>query len=290
MPVGGFAVRALVAATLVFAAVPGWQPAYAAGCTGGTGVTVVVDYGPYGGVQTGCAANPSDGFSALSQAGFSVTPVQRQPGFVCRINGVPADDACVVTPPADAYWSYWQESGGGWRSSSLGAGSTNPGAGDTEGWAFGAGAPPGIAPPANAAPPATTTNRPPPPPPPPTTAPAPPPAEPSTADPPRADPPRSDLPRTDLPRAEGTAPGPTPPAADGSTPDPTGAPAEPSGTSPTTMAATASGERSASPGDTALSPAGSDAPASGPPWGTLFALVAAAALGGGAWWQVRRRQ
>ena len=54
--------------------------------------------------------------------GFSLTYVQRQPGFVCRINGAPASDPCVNTPPADAYWGLWWSDGksGSWTYSSVG--------------------------------------------------------------------------------------------------------------------------------------------------------------------------
>jgi hypothetical protein len=37
--------------------------------------------------------------------------VQRQPGFVCRVSGLPEQDPCVNTPPADAYWSLWWSDG-----------------------------------------------------------------------------------------------------------------------------------------------------------------------------------
>ncbi|MBA2417203.1 MAG: hypothetical protein H0V64_15225, partial [Geodermatophilaceae bacterium] len=144
--------------TALFTASTLWAPgpAQAAACTGGSGVTVVVDFGRYGGVQTGCAGDPTNGLSALSQAGFSVALVTGQ-AFVCRIDGVPPaeDDACVRTPPETAYWSYWQAppGGGSWTYGGQGAGNSQPVDGATEGWAFGPGAPPGIAPPVNTAPP-----------------------------------------------------------------------------------------------------------------------------------------
>ena len=40
----------------------------------------------------------------FAAAGFALTRVQRQPGFVCRVEGKPAEDPCVNTPPTDAYW------------------------------------------------------------------------------------------------------------------------------------------------------------------------------------------
>ncbi len=103
-------------------------PAAATGCSGATGVTVVVDHGSLGGgVETSCNAGGGgqDGISLFTGAGFSLTYVQRQPGFVCRINGQPASDPCVNTPPSDAYWGlFWSDGkSGSWSYASAGAGS-----------------------------------------------------------------------------------------------------------------------------------------------------------------------
>ncbi|HYT10440.1 MAG TPA: hypothetical protein VEL73_07235, partial [Mycobacteriales bacterium] len=108
--------------------------------------------------------DPGSGLVALGGAGFSYSFVPRQPGFVCQIASLP--DPCNGAP-ATAYWSYWHaRRGGSWTYSSSGAGSYDPAPGSVEGWAFGSGAQPGIAPPAAPAPP-------PPPPPAPKPAPAP---------------------------------------------------------------------------------------------------------------------
>jgi hypothetical protein len=130
----------------------------AAACSGSSGVTVVVDYGSLGGIQVGCAAgDPGTGLSALHSAGFATTgTVHDGPGLVCRINGAPASDPCVRTPPTTAYWSYWHGSRGAWSYSGSGPALSNPQPGGVEGWSYGAGARPGIAPP-KAAPPAPTT-------------------------------------------------------------------------------------------------------------------------------------
>jgi hypothetical protein len=102
--------------------------AAAEACPGSTGVTVVVEYGAVGsGTSTGCAAD-GGGQTAdrlLKATGHALTYVQRFPGFVCRIDGLPGDDPCVNTPPADAYWGLWWSDGktGEWSYSSLGAGS-----------------------------------------------------------------------------------------------------------------------------------------------------------------------
>lgn len=141
-------------------------PAHAAGCDG---VTVVVDFrGLGGGVQQGCApGSPASGVAALTAAGFGYTYASRQSGFVCRINGKPGADAdkCVTTSPASAYWSYWHGAGGSWSYSNQGAATYVPARGSVEGWAFGAGESPGIAPPAAPAPPPPAPAPPPPPPP-----------------------------------------------------------------------------------------------------------------------------
>ena len=121
----------LVAAALVVAAagpvVPATAaPAAAAPCASDTGVTVVVDFnGLGGGVQQVCVAGGGgDAASSLfPAAGFQLTYASRQPGFVCRVKGVPASDPCVNTAPADAFWGLWWSDGSGWKFSSLGAAS-----------------------------------------------------------------------------------------------------------------------------------------------------------------------
>ena len=120
----------------------------AGACTDTAGVTVVVDFGSAGGgVHTRCAAAPvKNGFEALSKAGFGITNVRSQPGFLCQIDAKPASD-CQSVPNASSYWSYWYAARGeSWTYSSSGA-SRQPPAGSVEGWSFGASQPPGIAPP-----------------------------------------------------------------------------------------------------------------------------------------------
>lgn len=279
-----------------------WVPglAHASACTGGSGVTVVVDFGPYGGVQTGCAPDPTNGLSALSQAGFSVAMVTSQPGFVCRINGAPPaeDDACARTPPATAYWAYWQAAPGGrsWTYSGLGAASSQPVDGATEGWAFGDSGQPGVTPPVNtAAPPRpqapATTSRPPPP----ATTSRPPPAPPpgaGTSAPGDADPAGSAPPTGSDSAAppDGSSPG-APPAGSG-----TGAPPAGTTSSGPTQSSEGTGGSSGEPaagsstaGEGVVDLAGADT-GSGTPWGILVTVLVAAAIGGGAYWQVRQRR
>lgn len=123
---------ALVAAATVLGALVlvtgAAAPAQAAACTGPTGVTVVVDFNSLGGgVQGACVAGGGGDKASdlLPAAGFPLSYASRQPGFVCRVSGVPQADPCVNTAPADAYWGLWWSDGenGRWTYSSLGAGS-----------------------------------------------------------------------------------------------------------------------------------------------------------------------
>ena len=102
--------------------------AEAAACPGTAGVTVVVEFHELGrGSAQTCVADGGGHTTdrLLKDAGYALDYVQRFPGFVCRIDGTPADDPCVNTPPADAYWGLWWSDGttGKWTYSSLGAAS-----------------------------------------------------------------------------------------------------------------------------------------------------------------------
>lgn len=119
---------AAVALLMGAAAVVGPSPAEASSCPGTAGVTVVVEFRELGrGSAQSCVAD-GGGRTAdrlLKDAGYALDYVQRFPGFVCRLDGEPADDPCVNTPPADAYWGLWWSDGtsGKWTYSSLGAAS-----------------------------------------------------------------------------------------------------------------------------------------------------------------------
>ena len=140
--------RALTALAVVAAGVVGasGQPAAAdpGACTPSVGVVVVVDFRPFGGgIQRGCDSTPTTGFEAIHSAGFATVGTQHDgPGFICRINGLPAAtaDPCIVTPPATRYWSYWHSDPGqsGWSYSQLGATSYRPKAGSVDAWVYGA--------------------------------------------------------------------------------------------------------------------------------------------------------
>ena len=116
---GPVVVTALVAATGVLGApaspavaVP--RTAAAAACSSADGVTAVVDFNELGGGVT-AACDPAGAGKAAAQlfpdVGYELTYAQEGSGFVCRVSGKPADDPCVRTPPATAYWSLWWSDG-----------------------------------------------------------------------------------------------------------------------------------------------------------------------------------
>ena len=162
----------IVAATTVplvvaAACVLSQSPAAAAVCTSDAGVTVVVDAGALGGgIATVC--DPGSGEVAstrFEQSGFALTYAQRQPGFVCRVNGVPASDPCVNTSPVDAYWGlFWTDGQSGtWTYATLGATSLDVPDGGAVALAWQQGAArrtPGVAAPVHAAPSPTPTEEP----------------------------------------------------------------------------------------------------------------------------------
>jgi hypothetical protein len=142
-------------------------PGYKGVCTGAdalTGVTIVIDFQGLDGNDgrpaetiTRCSPNPNPGtdrtgIQALQDAGIDVTGVNQWGlGFVCRLAARPAIDeplpvegdpgyteACVATPPAAAYWSYWHAPGTGhsWIYSSFGALNRKVVPGGFEGWSF----------------------------------------------------------------------------------------------------------------------------------------------------------
>ena len=100
------------------------SPARAATCRSASGVSVVVDFHQLGGgAQSACDAGGAGEYAdqQFSDAGYTLTPVDNEQGFVCRVNGLP-DTQCARTPPADAYWSLWWSDGksGTWKYSSVG--------------------------------------------------------------------------------------------------------------------------------------------------------------------------
>ena len=93
-------------------------------CPGADGVTVIVDYNEVGGPsRAGC--DPDGAGQSASQvfpdAGFSLEYHPRQPGYVCKITGLPDDRPCLEN---DSFWSLWWSDGksGEWRFSNQGVG------------------------------------------------------------------------------------------------------------------------------------------------------------------------
>ncbi|MEV0679187.1 hypothetical protein AB0I60_21965 [Actinosynnema sp. NPDC050436] len=242
-------------------------PARAADCSG---VTVVVDFRALGGgVRTGCApGDPASGLAALGAAGFGFRSASRSAGFVCRIDDLPASDPCVNAAPTDAYWSYWGGTpGGSWTYRDTGAAGHDPAPGDVEGWAFGAGTRPGIAPPAPARPE------------PPAPRPEPPPGGPVTpVQPPPAQPGRPGTAQPDPTTTGEPAPatGTTTPAATGTTAPSSGSPSAP--------------PSSAGPTSTDPTPVAERTPTSGGTTGLVVGVAVIAVLAGLGLWTARRRR
>lgn len=114
----------IVAAGLAVVGTP--VAAVADTCGPGTGVSVVVDFRELGGgLHTHCDAGGGGKSAAalFADSGYALTYATRQPGFVCRVSGVPASDPCVNTSPVTAYWGlYWSDgSNASWAYSSRGA-------------------------------------------------------------------------------------------------------------------------------------------------------------------------
>jgi hypothetical protein len=143
-------VSTIVAATTMGGIVVAAGPTTAAGadpigdCTTTAGVIVAVDFSPWGynDVVRGCDATLTTGYAALQAAGFITAGDEHDgPAFICRINGFPtvAQDPCINTPPATAYWSYWHADAGQntWTYSTEGAMTYQPPAGSVDAWVYG---------------------------------------------------------------------------------------------------------------------------------------------------------
>jgi hypothetical protein len=135
----GVAVLAGACATPASGGGGGTAPTYRDGrCVGTEGVTIVVDFDPFGDdVLVRCALGPqANGFAVLDNAGFQHDPGPN-PGTVCQIEGLPTQGYpyCWTT---GGYWSYWRAAVAGdpWSYRVAGAASTAPGPGAVEGWRF----------------------------------------------------------------------------------------------------------------------------------------------------------
>ncbi|MBD0710896.1 MULTISPECIES: hypothetical protein [unclassified Streptomyces] len=120
-------------------------------CTTGSGVVLAVDFSHWGGpVYRSCGTTPTTGYELLNQGGWRTTGTGHDgPAFICRIGysghqggkqyPTPAQEDCVLTPPASAYWSYWHADPGAndWEYSRLGAMLYKPKPGSVDLWIFG---------------------------------------------------------------------------------------------------------------------------------------------------------
>ncbi|MEV7085849.1 transmembrane domain-containing protein [Streptomyces sp. NPDC093085] len=120
-------------------------------CTTSAGVVLAVDFSHWGGpIYRSCGTTPTTGYELLNQGGWRTTGTGHDgPAFICRIgysgfqSGKPyptaAEEDCVLTPPASAYWSYWHADPGAedWSYSQLGAMLYKPKPGSVDLWIFG---------------------------------------------------------------------------------------------------------------------------------------------------------
>ena len=120
-------------------------------CSARSGVIVAVDFGHWGGpLLRSCGSTPATGYGLLNQGGWRTRGTEHDgSGFICRIGyagyrhgteyPTPGQQACVVTPPANAYWAFWQAGPGqdAWNYSQAGATSIHPAPGSVELWSFG---------------------------------------------------------------------------------------------------------------------------------------------------------
>jgi hypothetical protein len=114
-------------------------------------VVVAVDFAHWGGpVLRACGTTPTTGYALLNQGGWHTSGDEHDgPAFICRIGyagfsggtqyPTAAQDACVLTPPASAYWAFWYANPGqdNWAYSQAGAMDTDPVPGSVELWTFG---------------------------------------------------------------------------------------------------------------------------------------------------------
>ena len=135
----------LLGALLAIAPFPAQASADEGPCVDDGGVTVVVDFTDLGGdIVARCASvDPDTGRAALEAAGFTAT--DSQPGMICAIDAAP--DPCPATFEG-SFWSYWHGAAeGDWIAYQVGADSSDPLAGEIEGWRYNDGSTgPGIAP------------------------------------------------------------------------------------------------------------------------------------------------
>lgn len=104
----------MIAGTALAFPVPSAQAAYCAT----DGIAVLVDFGDLGGGESMGCGTGDKASEAFASAGYPLTPDSRQQGFVCQVQGKPADSDCMAT---DSYWAFFvSRSGGKWVYASLG--------------------------------------------------------------------------------------------------------------------------------------------------------------------------
>jgi hypothetical protein len=152
--VAGVSASLVLTAMIVLGAGPAEAEAAArplADCTATGGVILVVDFGHWGGpLLRSCGSTPSTGYTELNQGGWHTAgTVHDGPGFICRIGysgyrhdtqyPTAAQQPCVQTPPASAYWAFWEAGPGqtSWTYSDYGAVSYHPAPGSISLWVFG---------------------------------------------------------------------------------------------------------------------------------------------------------
>ena len=121
-------------------------------CTASAGVVLAVDFGPWGGplLRSCDSTTPATGYAQLNMGGWHTVGTEHDgPGFVCRIGyggyrhgaqyPTAAQQSCVQTPPASAYWAFWEAGPGQptWTYSQHGAAGYHPAPGSVSLWVFG---------------------------------------------------------------------------------------------------------------------------------------------------------
>jgi LPXTG-motif cell wall-anchored protein len=115
------------------------------------GTIVAVDFAHWGGpIVRGCGLDQRSGYALLHAAGFITAGDDHDgDGFVCRLGDsafhhgaqypTAGNQACINTPSASAYWSYWIAPAGQnrWSYSQLGPLDDVPKPGEVELWTFG---------------------------------------------------------------------------------------------------------------------------------------------------------
>jgi LPXTG-motif cell wall-anchored protein len=120
-------------------------------CSPHSGTVVAVDFAHWGGpLVRGCGLDQRSGYALLHAAGFTTAGDEHDgAGFMCRLGDsafhhgtqypTASEDACINTPSASDYWSYWLAPAGqdSWTYSSLGPMYDVPKPGEVELWTFG---------------------------------------------------------------------------------------------------------------------------------------------------------